>query len=202
MKKVYTLCHGFGFGDWYWDNICHELDGDVRYFNPDMSLDNSVQNIAIGHSIGFLKLNNSGLRFDHIIGLQGFLNFCGNGSKMRVVREHNLKQTTDMFIQNDKDVALEQFYKACGIDDTNNRSNTESKQDLLTDLEMMKNNYEYCGISTTILGSPNDFIVPLSLIKDNFRNLPKVKIIEANVSHHALGYKDIDLVLRVLKIFS
>ena len=72
--KNYLLAHGFGFNNDYWKNLIPLLDGNI-YFLDDPNLDGSKVYIGIGHSLGFLKLNNSEFKFDALVALQGFLNY-------------------------------------------------------------------------------------------------------------------------------
>ena len=72
--KNYLLAHGFGFTNDYWQNLIPLLDGNISFFN-DHNLDDSKTYIGLGHSLGFLKLNNSGLQFESLVALQGFLNY-------------------------------------------------------------------------------------------------------------------------------
>ena len=67
----YLLAHGFGFTNDYWQNLVPLLDGNI-YFFDDLDLDKDKTYVGIGHSVGFLKLNNSGLQFDALIACRKF----------------------------------------------------------------------------------------------------------------------------------
>ena len=180
----YLLAHGFGFTNDYWQNLTPYLEGDIYYFDaPD--LDKTKTYIGIGHSLGFLRLNNSGLKFEAIVALQGFLNYCGSFDRMRKIREAELSKVRKNIISN-KDESLKQFRVFCGYDE-------DVPQDiplktLLDELEMMENSYEHCGARTLVIGSFDDVIVPMSIINDNFAHLPNITIQQLRNGKHALGY--------------
>ncbi|MDR0632147.1 MAG: alpha/beta hydrolase [Holosporaceae bacterium] len=180
---TYLLCHGFGFSNKYWRNLIPFLDGEV-IFSDDNS-DKNRRYVGIGHSIGFQKLNNSGLKFDCLIGLQGFINFCGSDQNTRNERAANLDQMLQISAV-DIAKSLEFFYRLCKYPDPipkNIRADV-----LMEDLKSMKESYPHCGCPTLIIGSEQDEIVPLSIIKDNFQNVRNVTVEEINDVPHSLGF--------------
>lgn len=182
--RNYLLAHGFGFNNDYWENLIPLLDGNI-YFLDDPKLDASKVYVGIGHSLGFLKLNNSEFKFDALVALQGFLNYCGNCKRIRNIREQNLAKVRNRIIENKKE-SLNQFRKFCGYQEA-----TEPDiplQTLLDELKMMENNYAHCGVKTLIIGSIDDVIVPMSIINDNFAHLNNVEILQLNSGRHVLGY--------------
>jgi pimeloyl-[acyl-carrier protein] methyl ester esterase len=185
MRHTYLLCHGFGFSNEYWKNLAPLLDGDVVFFDDGYEIDKTKRYGGIGHSLGFQKLNNSGIKFDFLIGLQGFLNFCGFEPREKKLREKNIGRLMKMFIQ-DASSTLKAFYDACQY--SNSIPENIYVDDLLTDLLSMKKSYVHCGCSTLIIGSNVDSIVPLSIIEDNFLNLPGVVMKKINGVAHSLGF--------------
>ena len=195
--KNYLLAHGFGFTNDYWQNLTPLLDGAIYFFDaPD--LDKSKTYIGIGHSIGFLKLNNSGLKFEALVALQGFLNYCGSSDRMRKIREAELAKCRENVNLN-KNECLRKFREFCGY-----------TQDVLADiplhllqdeLNMMENSYEHCGVKTLVIGSTDDVIVPMSIINDNFAHLTNVKIMQLDNGRHALGYLYPELVAKKIYEF-
>jgi pimeloyl-[acyl-carrier protein] methyl ester esterase len=195
---TYLLCHGFGFSNEYWRNLIPLLDGDIVFFNDNDSLDRNRRYVGIGHSIGFQKLNNSGLEFDCLIGLQGFINFCGSNPSMKNEREANLDHMLRIFTE-DAAKGLEFFYRVCkypGPIPKNIDANI-----LTEDLRSMKESYRHCGCSTLIIGSEQDEIVPLSVIKDNFQNVRNVTVEEISGVPHSLGFHEPEKVFRKIKFF-
>ncbi len=182
--KNYLLAHGFGFTNDYWRKLTPLLGGEIYFFDsPD--LDSSKTYIGIGHSLGFLKLNNSGLKFETLVALQGFLNYCGSSGRMRKIREIALQKMRNKIIEN-KNESLRQFRIFCGYDAP--ITTDTALQMLLSELEMMEHSYQHCGVKTLVIGSADDLIVPMSIINDNFANLNDVTILQLDSGRHALGY--------------
>ena len=195
--KSYLLAHGFGFTNDYWRNLIPLLDGNIYFFN-DSNLDKTKTYIGIGHSIGFLKLNNSKLRFEALIALQGFLNFCGSSDKMRKIREAELAKFGEN-VNSHKDECLRKFRELCGYG-----KDVEADiplQSLLDELEMMGKSYEHCGVKTLVIGSTDDVIVPMSIINDNFAHLNNVSILQIDNGKHALGYFYPEIVVKKIYEF-
>ena len=182
--KNYLLAHGFGFTNDYWQNLVPQLNGNIHFFG-DPNLDKEKTYIGIGHSLGFLKLNNSGLKFEALVALQGFLNFCGSSVRMQKIREAGIAKVRDRVLTN-KNESLRQFRTFCGYD--KEVKTNIPLQILLDELKMMENRYEHCGVKTLVIGSADDVIVPMSIINDNFSNLKDVTILQLNTGRHALGY--------------
>lgn len=182
--KNYLLAHGFGFTNDYWQNLVPQLNGNIHFLS-DPNLDKEKTYIGIGHSLGFLKLNNSGLKFEALVALQGFLNYCGSSVRMQKIREAEIAKVRNRVITN-KNESLRQFRTFCGYD--KEVITDIPLQILLDELKMMENRYEHCGVKTLVIGSADDVIVPMSIINDNFSNLKDVTILQLNTGRHALGY--------------
>ena len=60
---TYLLCSGFGFDNGYWKNLIPLLDGEYEFFDSSFEASERRDYVGIGHSLGFLKLNNSGIKF-------------------------------------------------------------------------------------------------------------------------------------------
>lgn len=197
MNFKYILCHGFGFSEQYWKNLIPLLDGEVIFFREGLQFKDNEDYIGIGHSNGFTKLNNSGINFKYLIGLQGFLNFCGGNPKMQLVRKSNLDKMIKNFKINTTE-ALKEFYKICGCHELE-IPETVDQEYLINELELMKKSYLHCGVKTTIIGSSEDRIVPISLIEDNFINIEGVKIMCIDGIGHSLGFHNSEIVLKTIK---
>lgn len=186
--KNYLLAHGFCFNNSYWKNLIGLLNGNVYYYDDNFLDTDNKEYIGIGHSLGFLKLNNSGLKFSHLISVQGFLNFCGDDPKTKKIREYNLEKMIQNFQNNPTD-ALKNFYKSCGWSE-NEMPFKNVPNNFLEDLKMMKNKYLHCGIKTTAIATKGDKIVPQIITEDNFSGLKNVIIkyyLDDNIIH-TLGF--------------
>lgn len=182
--KNYLLSHGFGFSNDFWQNLIKLIHGKI-YFYGDKSLDKSKKYIGIGHSLGFLKLNNSNLNFESIVSLQGFLNFCGKDNTLRKIRLQNIEKFKKELVENTV-LNLKKFRLNCGYD-----KEIKQKfhlQQMIHELEMMKNSYKHCGIKTLVICSENDNIVPLRIIYDNFQDIANCSILKIQGTGHSLGY--------------
>lgn len=195
--KRYLLAHGFGFTSDYWKNLVSLLDGEVHFLD-DTGLDMSKTYIGIGHSIGFLQLNNSDVRFEALVALQGFLNFCGSTERMRKVRESAVERVRHGILE-DKKASLTRFRSACGYQEPVDAD--IPMQRLLAELDMMKKAYTHCGVRTLVIGSREDTIVPMSLIRDNFGNLRNASMIQTDGVGHSLGYNMATFVAEKVDVF-
>jgi len=192
----YLLCHGFGFTNDYWKNLTPLLNDDYEFF--DQSQHYEKEYIGIGHSIGFQKLNNSGIKFKALIGLQSFLNFCGTDPQIRKLRLDNINRMIDAF-SNAPKKALSFFYKFCGH---NGNIPIDINLDILIqDLNSMKNSYEHCGVPTLIIGGTNDDVVSYDIIQNNFSNLQNIQTISIDINTHTLGYDKPNVVIDLIQKF-
>ncbi|MDR1333807.1 MAG: alpha/beta hydrolase [Holosporaceae bacterium] len=185
MKPTFLLCHGFGFTHEYWRNLIPLLDGDVVYFDKNFIEDRRY--IGIGHSIGFQKLNNSAIKFDYLIGLQGFTNFCGTEEEAKEIREQNIDRMMEMYGTN-ATKSLQMFHNICGYDGS--MPENVIAEELIADLQSMKRKYECrCDCPILIIGSDDDEIVPPSILDDNFKHMQNVSLKKINNVSHLLGFK-------------
>ncbi len=196
---TYLLCHGFGFDHCYWENLIPLLDDKYEFFDENFRVHSEKCYIGIGHSLGFLKLNNSGINVRALVGLQGFLNFCGHEPAHR----ENLQKNLDRMIEKCTKIPLcflEFFHKLCGYDQQFDFRNI-SKENLLQDLEMMKNSYEHCGAPTLIIGSHEDKVVEHIILKDNFENRKNIQIKYIDGVNHTLGFSKPNETFELIKRF-
>lgn len=192
----YIFCSGFGFGHEYWDNIIPLLDYDFCFFDQVKNESIKEECIGIGHSLGFQKLHNSNLKFKKLIGLQGFLDFCDKKNQKRV---KELSAMTKILNNPQTNIHnfLKSFYHACGY---NGDIRTHfSKEELIPDMIDMQKSYVHNGTQTLIIGSPEDEIVPVEVIENNFRNLKDVTIEYIIGGKHALGHLKPELVFEKIK---
>ncbi|MDR0942768.1 MAG: hypothetical protein LBM19_04155 [Holosporales bacterium] len=191
----YILAHGFGFTNDYWRNLKPLLNGNVFYYGD--SVDPSKEYIGIGHSLGFLKLNNSGLKFSRLIGLQGFLNYCGNDDKISSIMKPQLDEGIQKY-KSDYRKTLKEFYTVCGY--LGDVPDSVTREDLLADLEAMKDSYKHCGADTIIVGTPDDSVIPSVLIEDNFADIDcvEIKMLDLGIGH-TLGFNRSEVVLSIIE---
>ncbi|MDR1435066.1 MAG: hypothetical protein LBI77_01505 [Puniceicoccales bacterium] len=197
--KNYILAHGFGFTNDYWQHLAPLLDGNIYYFGGE-DIDSKREYIAVGHSLGFLKLNNATLNFSHLIGLQGFLNFCGGDNSLRKIIEPRLDEAMENFSSNPK-TALKIFYEMCGY--FGDVPENISRETLLFELKMMKKFYPHCGVKTLVLGTQNDAIVCDAVIGDNFSKIDGVTVKILNLEiNHTLGFHSPEIVANEIEQFT
>ncbi|MDR1208630.1 MAG: alpha/beta hydrolase [Holosporales bacterium] len=184
-KYSYLLCHGFCFTHDYWRNLVPLLGGNIAYFDENFVYDGRPY-IGIGHSLGFQKLNNSNVKFDYLVGLQGFTNFCGTESELHKTREDNINRMKKTF-EADAVGSLRMFYNACGYKGPIPSVDSEN---LIFELQSMKNKYK-CSHDCPILiiGSNDDEILPPEILDDNFNHVSNAKIKKINGVSHLLGFK-------------
>ena len=191
MKKTptYLLCHGFGFSDEYWKNFIPLLDGDFEFFHDNFSSNSEKIYIGVGHSLGFLRLNNSEIKFRALVGLQGFLNFCGSNPTKKKSLQKNLDRMIFSF-KKDPKRALEFFYELCRYDGKipSDIFDKNSREKLIRELEMMKSSFEHCKIPTLIIGSKNDCVVEKDILLDNFQGKDFIDLKFLSDGDHTLGY--------------
>ncbi|MDR1907549.1 MAG: hypothetical protein LBQ43_01670 [Holosporales bacterium] len=196
MNITYVFCSGFGFSKDYWSPLVDLLGAsNVVYYQKGHILFTELERrsdicIGVGHSFGFLELNNSNIHFDFLIGLQGFLDFCGSNPRMRCVRENLLDKMIGNF-EEDPKRALEDFYRNCEYTPGASAvpANNVDADTLIGDLKKLKQRYKHCGTPCFIIGTAHDKIVPASIIEDNFASISNVRIsCVKNVSGHTLGY--------------
>lgn len=203
-KKVgFIFHHGWGYDNSYWENIVplfvdyHCILCDAGYFKNNLSEPHEdmsdISWIAIGHSIGFIKLlektRTGKIKLSAIVGIQSFVNFLGNNPRLNKNRSMILEKMISAFKKSPIQV-LQEFRKNCAF------PNIKFKQInfdlLLQDLEMLKLNFSIPNdLNTLIIAGENDPIVDNSLINDNFLgdngiNNCRVKFINCN--EHTLGY--------------
>lgn len=221
---TYLLSHGFGFNDSYWDNFIRYLEQhnqakasankasiNYEFFSEDFKPDNQKEYIGIGHSIGFLKLNNFKLKHPEmnlsaLIGLQGFLNLCGSDPEQKKLRQKNLDRMIKIF---SKDLlsSLIFFYGICGYPTDKSIPADLSEDKLMEDLELMKSAFEFCSVPTLIIGSQDDVVIDRNILQDNFGKLldggsvPTVQLRFINGVGHTLGFSEPKEVFEMIQKF-
>lgn len=219
FKTNYLFCHGFGFSDDYWDGFVQLLEHfsgedncSCEFFDAKFTPDKNTEYIGIGHSVGFLKLNNfkrqnPKMRMKALVGLQGFLDFCGSDPAKRKTRIENLDKMIRVFGKNPEN-ALRFFWRACGYPTEGTAIPTNlSKNELIADLELMKCSFAHCSVPTLIIGSFEDTIVEPCVLFDNFcssylkeaQNILQLSVI--NGVNHTLGFSKPTETLGIIQTF-
>ncbi len=196
---TYLLCHGFGFTHEYWRNFVPLLEkDDVEFFDENFVPDEKKIYVGVGHSLGFLMLNNSGIKFHALIGLQGFLNFCGSDPEKNNMLKTNLDRMILSFKQ-DLKRSLEFFYNFCGYGGSIPKN--LSLEQLIKELEMMKSSFEHCKAPTLIIGSYDDPVVEKDILIDNFQNKDLITLKFLDKAVHSLGYQQPREVFNLIQTF-
>ncbi|MFK7973576.1 MAG: hypothetical protein AB8B66_01750 [Rickettsiaceae bacterium] len=199
MTKIFIFCHGFGFSSQFWHSLLsyfhHEQTYciDLGYFGPNKLItsnnsQNNVEYIGVGHSLGLIKLIQSGINFKYLIGLNSFINFLGHDKNLQHIRyrEYNFFKKS---LTIDPERTLSNFYNRCGlISHYENLSNLNLSL-LLKDLELMTQSVTIKqNCYTLIINSLDDKIVPPVLTNDNFTDIPNIGIHRMIKGKHALGF--------------
>lgn len=202
-KNVFIFCHGFGFDPSFWaplmpfflnQNVIH---WDLGYFGDETRfvLQEDVNYIGIGHSLGFMKLLSLPISYHHLIGLHGFTNFLGNEPTLRALRTREWMSLMMQF-KRSPSRTLQHFYQRVGV--TLALEGKSLRHSILqNDLQAL----EQAGALPTstpvlMLGAQDDWIVPPALIVDNFSNHPNVRIELLNHGQHGLGFLNPETVYR------
>lgn len=218
MKPLQLVfCHGFGFDSDFWCNLApyfKEHDCfffDLGYFSAKETIIapnfKDYQVVAVGHSLGVLKLLKFSSDFKAIISLQGFTNFLGNDPKLHKKRQQEWQQMRTAFNYDPKATMLK-FYSRVF-----NGSNNELRQKLAAKIDLMNIKKLSLDLDDLIIPSEakfnhmlsiaslDDQIVPPILITDNFASSNKVKIVTYNSGGHLLGLVESGLVAQEIKNF-
>lgn len=196
--RHFLFCHGFGFDKTFWRNLSPYFKDekvsllDLGYFGKKQHID-IVENeeiIAIGHSLGFIKLLSLYPKINYLVGLNCFGNFLGFNKILHNKRCKELTLLKNGFIKS-PEITLKKFYKNCGafelikeIDFTKMQLNY-----FMQDLALLENNFKMRADKMLIICAQNDIIVPPILIKDNFSNILNSKIVIYPTGEHMLGFK-------------
>ena len=209
-KNIFIFAHGFGFSNQYWSNLLPYFQKEEWcFFDSSQKQIYGKKYIGIGHSLGFAQLCSSGMKFECLIGLHGFLNFLGNQPALRAVRKRALDKMICDF-QNDHINSLEKFHATCGyaFDSKNSGQNNiapastvPSKIDLLKTLHLLNDTFcfSHQPQKTVILGANDDKIVPISIQKDNFAHMPNISMKFVPTANHCLGHNNIDFVYQAIR---
>ncbi len=194
-KNFYIFCHGFGFSKKFWCNLLQYfkpedyLCWDMGYFGdrvlPGIPKGN-YRYIGIGHSLGFIKLITSEIRFDKIIGLNSFINFLGHGSEQHHKRKREFDIFSSSFSRNPLGT-LQNFYNKCGISGYREDFHLMNKNRLADDLAILSTKV-YSKENLHIINSMDDIVVPINITMHNFSSIPNVFIDVLDKGMHALGY--------------
>jgi pimeloyl-[acyl-carrier protein] methyl ester esterase len=197
MKYYFVFCHGFGFDKSFWKNLsdyfivdeCIFLD--LGYFNsePDFFIHNREGIfVGIGHSLGLLYLTHLKIKFDILIGLNGFINFLGNNHILHGQRKVELERLMQHFLYSPQKT-LKNFYQRCGVSIDHDLLSSFHQERLLESLENLKSSIVIPkNIRILIIGARDDQVVPVELLNDNFADHPNVRMVLLDEGKHGLGF--------------
>jgi pimeloyl-[acyl-carrier protein] methyl ester esterase len=184
----YLFCHGFGFAADYWKNFSPLLTKgeanfiDLGYFNKrsDEDIlqsygDNNSLKIGIGHSLGFMKLINSGIKFDLLIGINAFHDFLGPAELYNQRKDEHTKLLEHF---NKSPIpTLKNFYRRGGLKTPLDNLEVLSTTTLNEDLNFLLNHVALPqNIPILIINSLDDIIVPPALTLANFSGHKNVSL--------------------------
>lgn len=212
IKKNYTNMNsdllfiffsGFGSDFEYWNNLipyfkdynCLLLaenyfnDGDEISEMELMSLCNGKRIIAIGHSLGYMKLcllqeKYDFLKFEKIVVIEGFSNYLGTFQPIRIRRKIIL-DFMKFYYKLNPVITLIIFQLFCGA--FPNIPKEINRTLLLDDLNLLDKNVTSPNIPHLVLSSFNDPVIPFYIIEDNFSKTNDTRIMYTNFCGHLLG---------------
>ena len=170
----FILCHGFGFNPHFWSRLIHHLGPerctmlDLGYYTADVapiSIPQAQHYIGIGHSLGLHKLYELPITYRACVGLNGFIDFLGSCSEMRVQRTKELKALRYSLGQNVGE-AMTQFIIRCGAKTILKFMDLGMIQSsrLLQDLDLfMRPCHVPTHYPTWMVSAKNDPVVPVNV---------------------------------------
>lgn len=186
MRDGIVFCHGFAYDQDYWKSLMPYFEDhqiytlDLGYFGK--SARNLPQNpeqrlIGVGHSLGFLKLCQTNLKFDLLVGLNPFFNFLGQEKVLRRKRELELKMLKSSLIKSPKKT-LEDFHTRSGAPFVRSKFDTLSLTHLLQDLDSLASPEVYkfdrkIAKKVFLLGSQDDPVVPKDIVYETCEEFKK-----------------------------
>lgn len=183
MKDIlFVLASGFTYSNNYFDEIIKFLPEKSYVFYEGQTINQSNKvTIGIGHSLGFLKLNNSKIKFDYLIGLGGFINFCGDDSRLHNIRKKFLIDMIKKLQLNPQDTILG-FQQQCGFCPYS--SENKKYEEMLNEINLFFDKHTLINNSKIlIIGALDDKIVPKIIIEENFNKFSNVCIKFINGLH-------------------
>ncbi len=212
MKELcFVFCHGFALDARYWQPLrvhCHPHQVvclELGYWQSPVELNQSdlqgQRVVGVGHSLGFLKLLQSGLRFDYLIGLNAFRHFLGFDAVLARRRKRELAQLTRQLVCSPQQ-ALPLFYQRSGLPAPEIAWSNLHLPRLLADLEALAQAVvQLPNIPQLILAAKDDRVVPPELVWDNFGTCEQVTLEWLPFGQHGLGFWESEVVYQRLMSF-
>lgn len=193
------FCHGFSFSKAYWDNLIPHLTGitihhmDLGYYeDPHIpNLDNLESVIGIGHSIGLIKLMQLPLKFRALIGLNAFINFCGQEKHLHDRRSLELNLFEKM-IQIAPHKTLASFHKRCGVPWPSKIQNLDR---LVEDMGYLRKSLNPPD-NLTVIAAQDDPVCSPEIVYDNFA---KNQVFMLESGGHGLGFHQTKIISEIIK---
>lgn len=203
---LFVFFNGFGSDYKYWDemlpyfsNYGYVLLSENYFDNPEdydekylKKIFQGKKLIGVGHSLGYHKLCDLNQKYDFfnlnkIVSIEGFSNYLGNFELTRSIRKFYLDFMKNSYICFPK-VTLCNFMAMCGAPMMSLPSQLNQKL-LMSDLDFLYSGIESPDIPHLVLSSLDDWVIPFSIVEDNFRKLNNVEIIYTIGAGHLLGMK-------------
>jgi len=216
---LFVFFNGFGSDYKYWDemlpyfsNYGYVLLSENYFDNPEdydekylKKIFQGKKLIGVGHSLGYHKLCDLNQKYDFfnlnkIVSIEGFSNYLGNFEPMRGIRKFYLDFMKNSYIHFPK-VTLCNFMAMCGAPMMSLPSQLNQEL-LMSDLDLLYSGIESPDIPHLVLSSLDDWVIPFSIVEDNFRKLNNVEIIYTIGAGHLLGTKFPKYVSREIQKFA
>lgn len=194
MKIGLIWSHGWGFSQQIWKRLVPLLPFeshclDWGYFSepvPLPLLDPDTHWVGIGHSLGLIQLLDLPVPWHALIGMQCFVDFLTQQPVLRSVRKKECAILSLSF-RKDPQKTLNAFYQRCQTDSRPLALGPINFSKLEADLQKLTLKKDMPPVPFLVLGASEDPIVPLTVIHDNFLQLPQTRIkIKPHCSTHVL----------------
>jgi len=208
----FVFCHGFAFDASYWHKMRAQFKShqviclDLGYFGSKNSYDGSVIQdstcvVGVGHSLGFIKLLQTSIRFNYLIGLNAFCNFLGKETSLRTRRTRELALLSRQFERSPMH-AMQSFYRRTGVSAFNPDWQALNVAELEKALQELALPVHYSlNIPSLIMATKNDPVVPPELVCDNFAACKPVDVEFLSTGAHGLGYVKSAYIYQRIKSF-
>lgn len=203
---LFVFFAGFGSDHKYWCDVQHYFADynavflSENYFNDpaDVAFDDLADIfknktiVGVGHSLGYYKLcalqeQYSFFQMQKIVSVEGFSSYLGHNCYDRTVREFYLNLMKINYQIAPKQT-LSNFISMCGFFMPALPALLNQDQ-ILRDIDLLYKSIACPKIPHLVLSSFDDWVVPYSIIEDNFRRLKDVNIIYTFGAGHLLGMR-------------
>lgn len=203
QKYVLAFFSGFGADYRFWNNLIPYFSDyecvllSENYFCEPTEVDDSSLRkifagrrvIGIGHSLGYMKLclmqeKYNFFTMSKIVSIEGFSNYLSDNALVRPSRKMSLEIMKTCYSINPIGTLI-WFQSICGA--VPDMPEKVDQQLLMKDLNLLDGKVALPDIPHLVLSSVDDFVIPYSVIQDNFGQ--SAKIVYTQFASHLLGMR-------------